>query len=355
MRRRYIALAVAFIAGLGFLASMPADDAAPAAPSKADMDALVKLLDGNAAAWLAGNPVDAKADDRLKALAYDGASLALLSAALETQRSDPANLYVANKLIAPLLTAKPETILAAIPAIRKFEASAGDYKPFPRLDYNELKALQPPAGADDDAAKARKLRDDKVARERLILLHNQQLAAFQLTLAKLMFLANDRAMDQALVAYLAKFVREGVQVYVDILDYIKSQAVVMEKERARFFFDALAALGKDNLLAKKPLTDPAGAKIQSDSNTAVPSRTDYVGIRLIEAADIFASLAEQEVIKPPMQEEVDAAGKPAPTSAPAPTPKATPVVTPTPAPPTPGPRPSGRPPRPPRPRPPRGG
>ena len=113
-----------------FLATLLiASDARAAAVRKDGLEALVKLLEAEAEAWVKEEPLTAEAGKKLKAVAYDSESLPALKAAVSKSHGKQIiQMYVTSKLLQPMLRAGAEVARQAMPTVKQAQARFGRYK-----------------------------------------------------------------------------------------------------------------------------------------------------------------------------------------------------------------------------------
>ncbi|MFB3891220.1 MAG: hypothetical protein ACE15C_04260 [Phycisphaerae bacterium] len=286
--------------------------------TKDDMDAVCKQLDDAAEAWIKGQDVPIGIDARLKAIECNDKTVPLFTAALGMARKDPANLYAANKLVLPFLMAKSEPIAKIVPAVTKIYGAAGGYQQFPTYTPDQLKDYQMPSPppASQAAANIRKRQDAKMAAERHIALHNQQLYRLELSLGRLMLYANTKECDQQLIDLIHDTEEKGVYTWVDLVSSVREEAEKMGKDRAKVFYDALVKMGSELRLKKKTYLKPAEFTLSPNGNSTLATSVEYCGIRLFEAANVIATTAKTPAFIVPTKQEVDKGSGPRPTRPP---------------------------------------
>lgn len=318
---RKIALLAALVAGSCACVSLRAEEF-----TQAQMNNLVKQLEDAAAAWQDGKTYEGDPDLTLSVLIYDEKSVSFMTAALKAERMDPLNLYVANRLFKPLLKAKSDVILKALPNVSTFVKDFGTYKEFPQYSPEVLKAYrttaaagQPPLTA-KQVELAQQLQAKKLEKERPIALHNEQVAALQVTFTRVLVAAHTDKTDDQVIAMLQDALEKRQWLYVDIVAAVSEQAEKMNDKRAQKYYDVFAKLATDLRLKKDSYAQPDQAKVQADANTTIPTKVDYPGIRLTKALNVLATSAKDPAKAPaykvPTEKEVDAAqhgGTPGPT------------------------------------------
>ncbi len=307
------------------------------AVSKEEIQALAKQIETDADTWLAGKVVEVGPEGKLRSISYDAQTVDLLLAQLSAGRKDPVNLYVANLLISPLLMAKDEVVAKALPSLLAFRDKAGKYNEMPELSAAQLAALKETDGSatatsgpsTQPSSAASKLQEAKLAKERPLALHNQQLYLLEQNLAVLLLYGNDKKFDQQLLDLLKEAIAQQSWTYTDILSALRQQAGKMGQERAKVFYDALVELGDEHRLDKKVFRKLGMVKLEPADNSVIPQVTEYTGQRLVDAANILASAARQPAHKVPTKAEIDKANaKPSPGAAtPKPAPNPTPKLT----------------------------
>lgn len=287
----------------------------------AALEELVKRIEEVAEIWRQDRP-DADTEPqavidlerRIKAVTYDEKSIEAFSKQLKTSRKDPVNLYVANKLIAPLLLAKTEVVRKALPTVRLFQARFRRYSPLPKHSARFLRSLQYPKGGQRKSqehmlriiARVDKAREAKLARERVILLHNRQVFRLETMTVKVMVLADDPEEDRKIIAMLTAAEKQGSWAYAEIVAILRAQAGKVSPQRAEFFYDALSLLGEKLHWERKSYTHPCDAALKANENSTFVKKAGYPGVRLLGTANQFAPAARQPALKTPTKKQVDA-------------------------------------------------
>ena len=151
--------------------------------------------------WVARRPMDPILESRMKQIWSDHNSIDALAKALKTPHKDPhVKLYVANRLIKPLLMAKTEVIRKAMPEITAIHKPSTEYSRLPSYTKSELKRFH----RDDKASpkekeKLQERRLEKMRKELLPAFHNEQQARLNKTLYRLMVYADQDQTDRELI------------------------------------------------------------------------------------------------------------------------------------------------------------
>lgn len=284
--------------------------------SKESINRLANALQADGELWLKGQEVPAALDYQLRAVAVTDDNVNLLTDAINTPRKDPLNLYVANRLMKPLLRAKGEVIAKAVPAIMQFRLKAGDYKEPPVYSQDELRAMTQPTPAE---ATSRRLatsaasgpaltiaQKKKLEHDRPIIYHNQQLYEFEKAYFRLLILANSHKYDQEVIDSLRQTHDKGLVTFFDIVEAISDEAGKMSRERASWYHKELLGLLESLRLQKKEYSQPGNVQLSAEENSKVPMLEGYPGIPLAKAANLLASQSGLPARRVPTSQEVDA-------------------------------------------------
>jgi hypothetical protein len=283
--------------------------------SQAEYDNIVRQLQADAELWIKGEDVSRQSDARLKGIIYTKQTVPMLAAALKMPRKDPVNLYVANKLIAPLLRAKEQVVADALPAVKDIYTQAGDYNDPPVYSQPELDALTQTPAQSTSAATTQGTAGDlplttrqkqKLAKDRPIVYHDQQLYELQKAYAHMLILANTRDGDQEVITLLKQMNEKGLETFFDINDYLAAQSGYMNQERGKLFYETMVEMLNSLRLVKKQYAMLSQLQLSATACSSIPKNMEYPGIRLGKTVNLLASAAKSPAQKVPTSQEVDA-------------------------------------------------
>lgn len=282
-------------------------EAATAPADRSQIEALAEDLERMAGEYIQGKDSAEGLDRRLRQLAYDDKNVGEVVKVACLVRPDPQNLYVANRLLRPLLMAKSATVDAALPALRKFRNGQGSYERLPRYSDKELAALQMPDGKVDPkaAANIRNAQSAKLAKDRRVAMHNEQLAAFETLYARLLLMANNKEADREVLDILKENEDDLALVYTKILDVVREESERMEQARAKWFYDELLAMADELRLERKDYLQVDKIKLEPTANSVMATQKDYAGIRLYKAVNVVATLGRCPALKVPTEKQID--------------------------------------------------
>ena len=299
----------------GCLVTWAGPGAAPAAAqgvSQEELTTIAKQVEVVAKAWLSGKLDDDQESYRmmmrgLKGVTYDEGSIDALSAVINAPRADPIDLYVANKLLGPLLLAKSDVILKAVPAVKKFDQRVGKYMPLPVYSEENLKPFAYPEGASrEQKAAVDQRRKEKLDKEKPIQLHNEQVGLLKKTACELMVLAADANEDQELFQTLKKMEAQGLWAYSDIAEIFRSEARRMPEDRAKALYDPCETLWnhlreemEQKKLAQKTYADPGTVVLKPAENSTFTQHEDAPTARLLKLINQLAPMARMPALKDP--------------------------------------------------------
>ncbi len=299
-----------------FLAALLiASDARAGAVRKDGLEALVKLLEADAEAWVKEEPLTDEAGKKLKAVAYDSESLPALKAALAgTYSKQLVQMYVASKLLEPMLRAKTEVVRQAMPTVRQVHARAGRYKKFRRHSKSALRKYKIPKFKKGVSAQARmnqmakvlRRRESKRLKELAILQHNHLVHEVEKLHCQLMATANQRQYDELLVRKLIQCEDRKDWFFAEVSDIIARRVAKMDKQRAKFFYDKLDGPARKLRYAKKTYIDRGKAIIRPAANSGFRQvKLQMTGRRLLGLLNALAKRAGMPAVKVPSRSDVD--------------------------------------------------
>lgn len=318
----------------------PATPPAPATPAvetksitKAELQALVKQVETSGQNWAEGKTEDAEVLKALKAVRYESEVVSTLDAELRAgKRKDPVDLYVASKLLEPLVNSKPAVIKSVLPGAKAVYARNGFYLLPPQYTPEQLKMLsgEGPASANPeqmlkDVQRAKEMQEMRQSKERPILLHNQTFYNFEKMLFTLMMIADDRNEDLVIMNQMAAVMRFGGTAHASskgpppletsktclsfrgACEVINSEAPKMSEAHAKYLYESLLRLAEQARLLRldyQELQSPAGSG--GAKNTTYRTSKIYPGNSVAETINQLATIAKKPAIIVVPTAEVDA-------------------------------------------------
>ncbi|MFP4105385.1 MAG: hypothetical protein ACLFVU_04755 [Phycisphaerae bacterium] len=281
--------------------------------SKEGLQRLARNLEKNAELMLAGKPIVASTEAGLKSVEYDEISLGYLKEVLAQERPDPINLYVAQRLITPLLNAKVKVMRMGLPVAQEYLDNKGEYQELPFYSKAELKRLQIPeelAAAGDAQAKKRiaeiqKRRREKLAEERAIALHNRFAYKLQITVVYLTVRADVQEQDDKLMTQLEEYEKNGNVVFKDMVEAIRSEAYRMPGRRAAEFYDYVGQIARKVHMRRDEYYHPAKVNLKPTANSTFQKVRVYPGIVLCNTINQLAVPARKPAYKVPDKKQID--------------------------------------------------
>ncbi|MBS3734670.1 MAG: hypothetical protein KGY99_07065 [Phycisphaerae bacterium] len=282
-------------------------------PSGANrLDTLVERIETNAQRWLAGKGEDPSVATDLEQVVYDADSVPALQRHLTANRMPPVNLYVADKLLEPLLRAKAEVIAAVMPRLQGL-LRACRTRPFPKHDeaYYERLKLPDEGETSDERMMARITHIEQRRRQKLdtdwkIARHNAASARLIRTIGKLMLYADETRYDRQFVDLLRQQQHHERQSFFALLEALKAEIPELPKERAQVYYDAIKPLAMELRYVRmqyKDYTEPY-VNVTGPSTYTRGHRQEHPGIRLLETLNILAPKAGRPALNVPTEEEV---------------------------------------------------
>jgi len=268
-----------------------------------ELKELVEVIEAEAEAWASSQRLNVKVVHQLRNVWYDKGSIGPLRTVLDEERKSPNDLFVANRLLSPLIYAKPLVIAEAMGMIHSVSERLAKYKTLPTYNEEELKGLQ----LADDATKSRrdvveKRRAEKRKKELEVQKHNEQVRSLRGVVYRLMIRARTAEEDARLLKALVVSEKNGDWMYADILEAIRSQARRMKEDRAKVIYDALRAWWNELRAAggaKKTYTDQGSVKIVPLANSQYTTHSDVAKNRTLKVINQVASAARTPALRDP--------------------------------------------------------
>jgi len=266
-----------------------------------ELTKLAERVESEANAWLKGEPVDNEATKKLAGVVYDDASVKVLKVLLENVQGKPVGVYVAEKLIGPLMRADPRVVKNAKDFILWVESRFARYKPLPRYKRGALrrfKYMDYHPGARSEAmlksiAMIEKARDKKVAKEEPILIHNRQVGRLLEKIFRLELMLDDAKVDKQLMMRIVRAKKQRDATILSIFQAIRDRAASMSQEHAKRLHDNLWKLFEQWRLDEAALRWPDRPFISRHGNSQFyTGATIYYGIELPRTLNELAGPAK---------------------------------------------------------------
>jgi len=313
MNRRWHIAAVGVL-GAVTVAGVSTARAAQAITSQ-DLKALQTHLKTDAESWIKGDLSDKDfraTAMKLKRVTYDVKSVGALTPLIRgvTGRSKPQDLYVANRLLRPLLMAKSDAIRRALPTVKQIHRSAGRYKPMPEYLRKVDKMAAPRGKATSLAvvaaiAASQRGLSERQQKAREITLWNEEVHTLKLILYELIVFAADTREDRELLTLLQRSEQAQLYAFIDICETIKKHIRTFDRSRAQAYHKALASLGARLRVRKGRYA--RHFEYRAHGGKLTPTwQDDYAGIRLLKAANLLAPTAGKSAVVVPTTKQVDA-------------------------------------------------
>ncbi|HUT62237.1 MAG TPA: hypothetical protein VNA25_30735 [Phycisphaerae bacterium] len=277
---------------------------------KAGFEEFLGKVQAAAELWAKDDPNDPLAEAH-KTAAYTSQSVPLLKAASGGLRGDAA-VFVAAKLVAPLLNSDSGTITEALPIVKSLHTRLARYRDLPKFPAGMLRTLKlpdkPPGGSAEGSLRAMatfsERRNKKIEAEAKVIHHNVQALELEQVCIRLLLKANQPNEDLRVVEHLAKLEKEGQSTYQNVLDAIKLEAPTMSADRAGKMYDFLLALGKRLEMTDSNCMDPTNAVILTDQNSRFFHGPRFPGMDILAVVNVLAPVAHKPTITLPTMEEV---------------------------------------------------
>jgi hypothetical protein len=279
---------------------------ASAGVTAAEMAALGKKLEKEAELRLADQPPTAAIEREIKALTYDENSIGPLSTELRRSRKPQIGVFVAVKLLQPLLMADRPVIAKAMPVVRGVHSRYARYRKLPNYTKAQLKQFELPAKPRGNAeqvlaqvARVERNRQTKMAREQDVVWYNKQAVRLEHIYYELMLYLEDSNTDRAIVQTIVKAERQGDLLWHDLVEMVKRHARKLDPARAEFFYEQFKELGERNKWKQRKYRDMDHAKILADANSSFDSEDEKPLFTFWKAANVLATTAKKPALKIP--------------------------------------------------------
>ena len=251
--------------------------------------------------WILRRPLDMEFESRMKRLWYNAGSVAALARVLQSPRDEPADLYLVNRMLRPLLDAKTDVIRQAMPQVRAMHSKFGRYA---RLPDN------PQPGADAPAEKAKPTQQEQQARlQRLkdvaaLQFRNEQVSRLKQLTFRLMVYADQAELDRELIGMIRTTESNGKWEYTAMLDAVRAEARRMKQQRATAFYRQLKTLWREMLQREKDqrvrtYEDPSSVKLAAEGTTSGGTHRDNAGNRILKVLNQLAVPAKLPALQNP--------------------------------------------------------
>jgi len=269
-----------------------------------ELNELVKGVEAQASAWANSKRPNLKVTHFLRNVWYDQGSISPLRTVLSVERPSPNDIFVANRILGPMLYAKPKVIAEAIGMIRTVSERIAVYKDLPTFTEEQLEAMAPEADSPKSVlVKAAKRRAEKFKEELAVQKHNQQARALRLLVFKLVVRARSREEDARLLATLVESEKKADWMYADILEAIRSQARKMSQPRGKVFYDALRSFWNDLRTREgsgaRTYVDKGSVEIVKESNSKFTTHSDVAKKRTLTVINQVCTAAKEPALRDP--------------------------------------------------------
>lgn len=278
------------------------------------LKALAAHLRIDAESWIKGELSDRDfraTAIKLKSVTYDNKSVEALVPLIRgvTGRSKPQALFVANRLLRPLLMAKRDPIKKALSTVKQIHRSAGKYKPMPTNLRKVSKMVVPPKPMSSDAVVAAIAASQKGVGERRqkirdVKLWNEEVHMLKLALYELLIFAEDSREDRELLMMLQRDEQAGLYGFIDICTAVRKHVRSLDRTRAQAYHKGFASLGA-RLWAKKGRY-ARHFEFRAERGRLKSSwKDEYTGILLLKTANLLAPVAGKPAVVVPSTKRVE--------------------------------------------------
>jgi len=268
-----------------------------------ELKELVSVVEIEAEAWASSQRLKIKVVHQLRNVWYDKGSIGPLKTVLEEERKSPNDIFVANRILSPMINAKPAVIAEAMGMIHSVSERLARYKALPTYNEEELKGLQLADDAPKDLRdRVEKRRAEKRKKELAVQKHNEQARALRAVVYRLMIRARTAEEDALLLKALVVSEKNGDWMYADILEAIRAQARRMKQDRAKVIYEALRAFWNDLRAAggaRKTYTDQGSVKIVPLANSQYTTHADVAKNRTLTVINQVASASRMPALRDP--------------------------------------------------------
>ena len=268
-----------------------------------ELKELVTVIEAEAEAWATSSRINMKVSHQLRNVWYDKGSIGPLRTVLEAERKSPNDIFVANRLLSPMINAKSSVIAEAMGMIHTVAERLARYKPLPTYNKEEISGLQ----LADDAPKSQrdqvnKRRAEKRKKELEVQKHNEQARALRAVVYRLMIRARTREEDARLLKALVASEKNGDWMYADILEAIRDQARRMSEERAKVIYEALRTFWNDLRASggrSRNYVDQGSVKIVPLGESQYTTHPDVAKNRTLTVINQVASASRMPALRDP--------------------------------------------------------
>jgi len=268
-----------------------------------ELKELVSVVEIEAEAWASSQRLNIKVVHQLRNVWYDKGSIGPLKTVLEEERKSPNGIFVANRILSPMINAKPSVIAEAMGMIHGISERLARYKDLPTYNKEEIKGLQ----LAEDAPKSlrdrvEKRRAEKRKKELAVQKHNEQARALRAVVYRLMIRARTAEEDARLLKALVVSEKNGDWMYADILEAIRAQARRMKQDRAKVIYESLRAFWNELRAAGgagKTYTDQGSVKIVPLANSEYTTHSDVAKKRTLTVINQVASASRMPALRDP--------------------------------------------------------
>ena len=269
-----------------------------------ELNEIVKAVEIEAASWAGSTRIGVKVTHRIRNIWYDKGSINPLKTVMEVPRESPNDLFVVNRILSPMINAKPAVIAEALGMIHPISERLAVYKPLPSYTEEQLEAMAPAEDASKTVrALAGKRRAEKRKEELAVQKHNQQARALRAVVYRLMVLARNREEDVRLLKALMVSEKNVDWMYADILEGIRSQARRMSEARGKVIYAALREFWNELRTVKgsgsRTYTDQGSVEIVPESNSKFTTHSDVAKKRTLTVINQVATAGKMPALEDP--------------------------------------------------------
>jgi len=281
------------------------------AAAKSPIDAVVAQLRANGLLWQKGLPVLPGPELALKMLFFEPDSVGRLCEVLAATPLDPNSLYVAARLLRQLTYSKPQTILAALPAVKDLAKRVAEiHKDFPPLSETDLQWLKNPTEQSEAALAALKKRqDDKIARETPIARVNEAVYSIRGRALQLMAYSHDTEQYKELADELVKVEKDRSGLFLIAVQAIGAEARKMSPDEGKVIYEILRPVAIElKFERKRTYLNYSKPILRPDDVSTYEATEVYPGITILAMLNRVATAchsADAPAMKVPKDREVE--------------------------------------------------
>jgi hypothetical protein len=269
-----------------------------------ELKEIVKAVEVEAEAWARSAYTGGKVTHRIRNVWYDQGSIGPLRTVLEIPREKPNELFVACRIISPMINAKAPVIAEALNMIHPIADRLAVYRELTTYTEAQLEAMAPA----EDASKilkdrASKLRAEKRKDDLDVQKHNGQVRALRAIVYRMMVRSRNRDQDTLLLKALVASEKNADWMYADILGVIQSEARKMSEARGKVVYAALREFWNELRVVegsgKKTYVDKGTVEIVVESNSKFATHSDVAKKRLLKVINHVATAGKMPALRDP--------------------------------------------------------